>query len=101
MGPACNSDKTRIFGVKERIPQEAPHRNRTLSAPRTLTLQGEGGGGAMDGGGGASPDATICIAPGPGPIVAVAPAGISKLPQPFLPFPSRQAHLTLADSHIF
>ena len=55
----------------------------------------------MDSGGAASPDAAICISPGAGAIVAVAPAGISKLPQPFLPFPSRQAHLTLADSRNF
>ena len=104
MGPACHPDKTRIFFLfyiyiyekkcyghtrrerNSRIPREALHRNRTLS--RTLTLQGGGGGGAMDGGGAASPDTAICIAPGPGPIVAVPPAGISKLPPTLPSFPS-------------
>jgi hypothetical protein len=55
---------------------DSKHRTEP-SAPRTLTLQG---GGAMDGGGAASLDAAFA-----GATVAVAPAGISKLPQPFLP----------------
>jgi hypothetical protein len=56
----------------------------------------------MDGGGAASPDAAICISPGAGAIVAVAPAGISKLPRPFLPpLPLSPSASLLADSHNF